>query len=48
LLEVAIAQPEMASAWLRTHTYAGRFVTMPNAVKWPLPDSEPAISPAAI
>jgi glycosyltransferase involved in cell wall biosynthesis len=48
LLNVVIAQTEMASAWLRTHTYARRFVTIPNAVEWPLPESEPAISPAAI
>jgi glycosyltransferase involved in cell wall biosynthesis len=48
LLDVVIAQTEGASAWLRTHTYARRFVTIPNAVEWPLPDNEPAISPAAI
>jgi glycosyltransferase involved in cell wall biosynthesis len=48
LLDVVIAQTEMASAWLRTHTYARRFVTIPNAVEWPLSDNEPAISPAAI
>jgi glycosyltransferase involved in cell wall biosynthesis len=47
-LNVVTAQTEMASAWLRTHTYARRFVTIPNAVEWPLSDNEPAISPAAI
>jgi glycosyltransferase involved in cell wall biosynthesis len=48
LLDVVIAQTEMASAWLRTHTYACRFVTIPNAVEWPLAESEAAISSAAI
>ena len=48
LLNGVIALTEMASAWLRTHTYARRFVTIPNAVEWPLPENEPAISPAAI
>lgn len=48
LLDVVIAQTEMASAWLRTHTYARRFVTIPNLVDWPPPENEPAISPAAV
>ena len=48
LLNVVTVQTEMASAWLRTHSYARRFVTIPNTVEWPLPDNEPAISPAAI
>jgi glycosyltransferase involved in cell wall biosynthesis len=48
LLDVVIALTEMASAWLSTHTYARRFVTIPNAVEWPLPNNQPAISPAAI
>jgi glycosyltransferase involved in cell wall biosynthesis len=48
LLDVVTAQTEMASTWLRTHTYGRRFVTIPNAVEWPLPGNEPAILPAAV
>jgi glycosyltransferase involved in cell wall biosynthesis len=48
LLNVVTTQTEMASAWLRTHSYARRFVTIPNTVEWPLSDNEPTISPAAI
>jgi glycosyltransferase involved in cell wall biosynthesis len=48
LLDVVIAQTEMASAWLSAHTYGRHFVTIPNAVEWPLPVRGPTISPAAI
>jgi glycosyltransferase involved in cell wall biosynthesis len=48
LLDVVIALTETESAWLRTHTYARRIVTIPNVVEWPLSETEPAISPAAI
>ncbi|HEY8008916.1 MAG TPA: glycosyltransferase family 4 protein [Methylocella sp.] len=48
LLDIVIAQTDMASTWLRIHTYARRFITIPNAVEWPLAESEPLISPAAI
>ncbi len=48
LLNAVIALNGTTSAWLRTNTYGRRFVTIPNAVEWPLPENEPAISPAAI
>jgi glycosyltransferase involved in cell wall biosynthesis len=47
-LDIVIAQTDLASAWLRTHTHARHLLTIPNAVEWPLSENEPTIPPATV
>ena len=47
-LDAVVTQTEAASQWLREHTGAKCPVTIPNALRWPIPAPSPTLDPAGV
>lgn len=47
-LQAVTALTSESASWLRTHTNAREVTVIPNAALWPLPISQPNVSPASV